>query len=368
MIRQTPGRWLPSHSFAVVAALALTLLQQSATAAEPSKESRPTALALRHLYEACRTRELQTGRFPTNFRDLDGIIDPAIRSSFPLRLEFWNPDEADTRLKRSSPMGDRTPCLRVEMLNGRWLNVANTGWIYESGLYWESEFVELLPCHMMDPAALRLDARPIPARLPARSPKCGPDQIDLAPYCNAAPTEPWFFGPIGEKKPPQLAILAAKGVTMREGILYDVHAAIQVEGALAERKAGVSEDGKRYIHSFPWEINNISVRRPARHLHLLAGCVDKAPPQATTAWLRLHFDKGEFRDVPLVYGRDISAAADPTPAPERIYPEPGQAPDLYSLHHVRLDNPLPDETIDHIDFRSSRSPSHPYILSLTLEP
>lgn len=364
----------------ILASLVLVILSARAATVNPSRAE--VVLHLHRLYEACRVHQLETGRFPTSFRDLTSVLSDEVRRQMPTRTQFHDPESADSRLVRRSPIGERAPCLRLELEDGRWLNVAINGWVYESDLYWESEFVHLLPRPFQNPRLLAEDTRSIPERAAKRSSKCGSNQIDLVPKCNAVPSLPWFFGPAwddasgnkvagGEEGPSVFRDWDVDGIREHDGILFDVRGVIQLDGKLQPKSRGV-----RWIRSYPREVANIVVNRPARRLHLLAGTIGRAQVGEVVAELHLRFANGEKIELRLLYGEHVAAADDKAFTSARLHPTspiagaPLATPDqvAYSLHHVCLTNPQPNSIIRSLDFISGITLAHPYLLALTVEP
>jgi len=340
-----------------------------------ASSEKPPEVMLRILFEACRVRVQQTGKFPSGLRDLAGVLAENQRRNMPEGLEFHDPDAPDNRLFRASPLGSRTPCLRLCLRQDQWLNVAYTGWIYRSKLYWQSEYVDLIPRPFANPDLLRRDCRAIPARAIPRSPECGPGQIDLVPHCNAIPTGPWFYRPAddgaghmitnGEKNPPGFHDRIASGLYRDNDILFDVRGAIQLDGLVSETYQGI-----RWYRSYPTNITGIVAARTASQLHLLTGAIGTAKPRAVVAFLRLHFASGETALLPLRYGEEIASAEDSCVLANRIYPAAGAPRDRrieYSLDHACLQNPRPMDPISTIDFVSGLQTSHPYIVAITFE-
>ncbi len=343
-----------------LATAAILALAGAAIAAEPGEEIRTQ---LHKLYEACRTLELDTGRFPTGPNDLEGLLPESFWRTIHGSLEFLPPESPQSILCRKTPIGDRTPCLRLDFGDGHWLNVSGNGAIFPSGLYWESEFVDLMPRVYMEPGQLRLDCRALPDRAAPRSDRCGGNQVNLAIRCNAISTTPWFFGPPNETTPPDFAEWVRPGVVEDAGVLFDVRGVIQLDGLVLP-----PGQGHRNITGYPRRVEGIQVGAAARRVHLLAGVVDRAEPHATVAVLHLHFASGEDQAITLEYGEDVAAADDPNGLPGRLFPKPGESPGLYSLHHVVRDCLHPQEEISSADFVSSQTPSQPYIMAITLEP
>jgi hypothetical protein len=351
-------------------------LEMAAQAAVPA--NRPEAELLFRVYEACKVFTQQTGSFPRDFRDVSALLSETVRRSVPPGIQFENPDSPKNRLLRKSPIGERTPCLRLKLDNDQWLNVSNSGAIFESLLYWESEFVDLLPRPYANPKLLELDKRPMPERAAIRSAECSSNQVNLALYCNAISTSPWFNGPDPDNPSnPQaqdsvdgFPIWARKGVQEHRGLKFDVRATLQIEGKLSPENLG-----PRWIHSYPNAIKGIPIRANARRIHLLAGTIGVADTNAIIGIVQLNFAEGEPVELALRYGQHLAAAQDDSFQAERLFPirslsgeklEPSDV--RYSLHYFSLENPRPGEMILSFDFVSGMKPSHPYIVAMTLEP
>lgn len=336
------------------------------------------SMLMRRLYEACRVREQQIGRFPSRLAEIGNLLSDSLHHQISPRVEFIDPTSPRSLQIRRCPIGERAPCLRLQVAKDRWLNVANSGWIYESGLYWESTFVHLLPRPYSTPAALAKDTRPMADRFRTRSEQCGSNQVNLALYGNALPSDPWFTGRKagspqitgGETVAPYFGDWLQAGVLRRENLLFDVRSVLQLDGQLSSERAG-----PRWIRSYPNQIDNVAVGLRGRKIHLLAGTVGQAATGAAVAIVRLHFSSNQVFDWPLRYGEHLAAAEDVANASERLYPVTVEQRDFadpsairYSLHHVWLANPHPDLLIERFDFRSGLVTSHPFVLAVTVEP
>ncbi|MDB6151582.1 MAG: hypothetical protein JWL90_35 [Chthoniobacteraceae bacterium] len=345
-------RW---QTFLVCQALILPAMAQSPKVLSVME----ARVQLHRLFEACRTRELQTGRFPAGYLDLEGLLSAPLRSQLPGGVEFKDPESAENRLNRKSPIGDRAVCLRLKLEENHWLNVSCTGWVFESRLYWQSEFVDLMPLVYLDSQSLKLDYRPIPERAIARSGRCGSSQIDLVPRCNAMPTACWFFDLKTPDRSPTFGEWLPSGVCEHDNVLFDVRGIIQIEGEKIE--------GDRSPREYPSQVEHIQIHQSARWLHLLAGTVKSAPLHAAVAVLRLHYISGATAEIPLCYGEHVSAPGDPPALSPRLSPAGDAKSEWFSLHHVRLPNPQPSEIIESFDFCAGHTTSHPFLLAVTIE-
>jgi hypothetical protein len=356
--------------------IAVWVVMEAAQAAVPPNLSK--AELLFRVYEACKVCNQQTGSFPHEYRDVSGYLSETLRGQVPADIEFRGPESLNTELLRRSPFKEGTPCLRLELENGRWLNISYSGAVFESGKYWEVEFVDRLPLPYARPKLLERDARSMPERAAMRSSECGTNQVNLAPYCNAIPTDPWFEGPnpddpINPKAQDSLdgfPIWARKGVQEHQGLKFDVRAALQIEGQLSQENLGPLS-----THSYPNAIKGISIGAKARSLHLLAGTIGIVEKNDVVGIIQLKFADGGVVELPLRYGEHLSDAKDDSIQSERLFPirslsgEKLTPSDVrYSLHYFQLENPRPGETIVSFNFISGMKPSHPYILGMTLEP
>jgi hypothetical protein len=356
--------------------IAVWVVMEAAQAAVPSKLSK--AELLFRVYEACKVCTQQTGSFPHEYRDVSGYLSETLRGQVPADIEFDDPGLPKVRILLKSPFRDATPCLRLELDNGRWLNISYSGAVFESGRYWEIEFVDRLPLPYARPKLLERDARSMPERAPVRSPACGTNQVNLAPYCNAIPTDPWFEGPNpdnpinpnAEDSIDGFPIWARKGVQEHHGLKFDVRAALQIEGQLSQENLGPLS-----THSYPNSIKGVSIGAKARSIHLLAGTIGMAQKNDIVGIIEVKFGDSGAVELPLRYGEHLSDAQDDSFQSERLFPTRSLSrgkltpSDVrYSLHYFQLENPRPGETIVSFNFISGMKPSHPYILGMTLEP
>ena len=354
--------------------IAAWIVLESARAAVPPNLSK--AELLFRVYEACKVCTQQTGSFPHDLRGVSGYLSEALRGRVPSGIEFHDPNSRENALLLTSPFKERTPCLRLQLDDKRWLNISNSGAIFESLLYWQSEFVDLLPRPYAIPKLLELDARPIPERAAPRSAECNSNQVNLAPYCNAIPTDSWFNGPDPDD-PSQVQdsidgfpVWARSGLQEHHGLKFDVRAVLQIEGKLSQEHLG-----PRWIHSYPNAIKGISITAVARKIHLLAGTIGVAETNEVVGIVQLNFGVGDSVDLPLRYGEYLSDAKDDSFRAERLFPVGSLSaeklgPDevRYSLHHLQFENPRPGQRIVSFNFISGMKSSHPYILGMTLEP
>jgi hypothetical protein len=355
--------------------IAVWVVLQAAQAAVPANPTE--AELLFRVYEACKVCEQQTGSFPHDFRDVTVYLSETLRQRVPAGIEFDDPKSPDNQILRKSPFGERTPCLRLKRENDRWLNISHSGAIFESGLYWEREFVDRLPLPYANPKLLKLNHRSMPERAAIRSSECSSDQVDLAPYCNAIPTDPWFDGPnpdnpINLKAQDSIdgfPIWARKGVQEHQGLKFDVRAALQIEGQLSQENLG-----PRSYHCHPNAIKDIPLGANARRFHFLAGTIGIAQKNDVVGIVKLNFGEGKPVELQLQYGDQLAAAQDDSFQSQRLFPvaslsgEKLKPSDVrYSLHYFHFENPRPGDKILSFDFISGMKPSHPYIVAITLE-
>src|SRR5881394_191909 len=138
------------------------------------------------------------------------------------------------------------------------LNLAFDGNIYESGLYWETNFAHIISGEDMhverffsDRAAVRkLDGPDFPPRDPGAPPRL----LDLTPHYNGLLTDSWQGFPSNH-----LAQLPS-GHQVFGGVPFDVRGVIQLRGEEHELP-----------FSFPVKVEGISVNQKLRRIHFLQG-------------------------------------------------------------------------------------------------
>lgn len=332
------------------------------------------------LFEAAQIYRQQTGKFPRNLTELGGLLSPELRAAVPGQAEFRDPEGEDIRLKRKSPLGDRTPWLRINLKDGsdQWINVGCDGSVYRSFIYWESEFVDLIPLTFAISGWLKRDLRSIPERLGPRSASLTQQQLDLGRHATAVPVQAWFTRiqwelPGRPKLYPQgdyigaLSAITSNGVFTVSNRLFDVRALIQLDGATGP--------SNYWYRGFPTATSNITVSASASKLHVLAGVYQKSAPMTRVATVSLNYADGTRSEFPIRYGVEVADYYDqPTSGSALVFPQTppkplDHPPNVASpaVSYFVLPNPQPAKPIQSLRLISAEAISHPYLLAITLE-
>ena len=149
-------------------------------------------------------------------------------------------------------------------------------------------------------------------------------------------------------------------------VTFDIRGIIQLSGREAEQQLSVK---------FPQEVTNISVQQKGQKLHFLHCCGWSSPQGTQIGTYVVHYDNGETRQIPIVYGVDVRdwwMAQEESATSEAKVVWTGK-------NHARADsppigvckttweNPLSDVTIEKIDFQSSMQNSAPFLIAITIE-
>ncbi|MCZ7635474.1 MAG: hypothetical protein M5U12_05135 [Verrucomicrobia bacterium] len=210
--------------------------------------------------------------------------------------------------------------------------------------------------------------------LPARDPRCGPEQLDLERWYNGR-LDGWLHptsNDLGEDF--TLAALPAGWQTLR-GIRFDIRGVV-VTKAVERRGGGLAEIWLRQ----PVRVEGIAVGQRVRRLHVLqATCPAEAVSDGTTigsyVW---HYADGTRHEEPIVYGRDLRYWWLPAgEAPQDLErgriawvgdtPLAQKAGARMRLYLTTYDNPYPEREVSHLDFTSRVLPSAPFVVALTVE-
>lgn len=342
------------------------------------------ANASKRVYEACKLRKIQTGVFPSTISDVTSLLSPELRAVFPGQIEIDDPDSPAMFLRRSSPVAERVPWLRIRLEDApypsnSWLNVSCDGTVFRSKLYWQSEFVHLHPLKFQLEFGGVLGTNAVTSSIARRSKECEPAQLDLSAHATANPLIPWmtrhqfiksqgtkFFYPDGDYAP-ALSSLCRTGILTVSNHLFDVRALVHLDGATGFDYG--------WVKGFPTATSNIVVNAAASKLHVLAGVYQRSPPNTKVASVRLNYSDGDSFEIPIRYGVEVADARAPsTSRSVQIFPnEPvSSLPEtegiaIPALFYFVLDNPQPKKPVSSLKLVSTEAVSHPYFLAITLE-
>ena len=129
---------------------------------------------------------------------------------------------------------------------------------------------------------------------------------------------------------------------------------------------------------YPESIEDISVNRTCRQLHLLHGTVQGLGDQLVVASLLLHYADGTTGKLDIVYGQhvydwwfkessDLPLASGTKVAWVGQNREAARGGYRIRVFKSSFNNPKPDVRIKTIDYVSALTPSGPFLLALTVE-
>lgn len=259
----------------------------------------------------------------------------------------------------------------------KYLNVTAHGAAYFSRCFWESNFVGDVPLPYRGLLlANRYAVPPFSAGLPARDARLPATAVDLAPWCNAYPADPWWWG--GEewqgKKAPSLAALSAAfptGTATFGELAFDVRAIVQLGTYVT--KAGEEPDPRKaasgyLLPSFPEQRLGLKLGGKARRVLMIMGCIWPDQPGHVVGQLVWHFRDRSTANRELRYGQDLVQFFGNDPAPEPCW-SASESWGKARLWLVEWKNPKPELVIESIDFIAERtSPASPFLAGLSLSP
>ena len=277
-----------------------------------------------------------------------------------------------------TPVGIWVPLVRCEHHSSeqapeKRLNLSLNGNIYSSKLYWESEFVHLIPAQYLTQDLVEFSIKPLKSFMRTRSTNATPYMLDLRPYANAMPEHPWIWGNWGEEMD-EFSQSLTDGTFTSFGVDFEISGLIQLNGIL----------GKQWLKSFvrenfPRESGLIQVPSKFHKIHILGGTVFVSEIGAKVAFLDLiSADGTTLASIPWEYGSDvidIFLAAEIS----KVLATRGKiawkeevrfrgVDKTVSIFQLEFVNPVIDQDIAFVRLRSGNHISSPFLLGLTLEP
>lgn len=255
-------------------------------------------------------------------------------------------------------------CLSVHSTN---LNLAFDGRIYESGLYWESNFADRVSASDLNGADEWVSGkvRRVVTILP-RSPEATSLQLDLAGEFNGSLSQPWW---------PLIRRATLDGLPTGwqslGGVRFDIRAVVQLVGNPGS------------LQGFPGVIRKIPVRQSARRLHVLLGLSGPVQTNSEVARIVLNYPGKRLPEtISIRHGRDVLPAwperraleqageleHPPTPAWQTPVLEVGPDKRLARIYQMAAPVTSPGDWVDSLDLQAVGTYSAPFFLGITLEP
>jgi hypothetical protein len=200
-----------------------------------------------------------------------------------------------------------------------------------------------------------MDVRPV---IPPRSPGVERHLVDISHFYNAALSDSWL-DPAAKF---DLSALSP-GAHRIDGIEFDVRGIIQLTGTATPR----------WATQFPKQITGIQINQRCRRIHFLHGASGSSTPGTHIGSFLVHYEDGQDRLVPVVYGYDVRDWLGQTTPEEQargIRPSWTGTNSLgtpIQLFHHTWWNPRMDADIRSLDFLSTQSAPAPFLLAVTIE-
>ena len=279
------------------------------------------------------------------------------------------------QLQMKSLVGQYMPVVRCSHHGpDRRLNLAVDGSIYESGLYWESSFVDILPGSRLAPELVAMSHLPMAQLVRPRSNQATPAMLDLRPWYNARFEDPWVHSETGQELTSFTLDLTA-GLFASQTIQFEPAGIVQLNG-----KVGGEGEFRGYNRlMYPTNVAAIRIGRTFKVMHVLGGVVHRSP--ANTIVARLQFVAEGIRPPRFWewrYGTDVSQLSFgpsdrqneselATVAWTGDFEKEREFGRRAQLFHLRFVNPEPDQVVTQINFGAGDGVSSPFIAAITLE-
>lgn len=197
--------------------------------------------------------------------------------------------------------------------------------------------------------------------VPPRDPAAGSGMVDLTDYYNGLLDETWQQGGMANNTLRNLP----RGVQELAGVGFDLRGVVQLTGLQAEQQLSVR---------FPQVVEGIPVRAKGAQVHFLHACGWPAPQGTAIGSYVIHYANGQSHEVPITYGKDVRdwwMNEEPGVGGVEIAWQGGNTASpsgpSVGLYKTTWNNPMPEEEISTIDFRSSRSDAAPFLVAITVE-
>ncbi len=198
-------------------------------------------------------------------------------------------------------------------------------------------------------------------RIEKRSPKAGPNLVDLSDYYDTSLDDDWFQHPGHDLQD------VPRGVQVLGGTPFDVRGLIQLAGSKSLDVTGVV---------FPEAVKGIKVNRKGQRIHFLQACGWSAPQGFKLGEYVIHYADGQTKSAPILYQENTmdwwTRPQDrPPTAAKEVWrgSNPSTRSMGYATHLIKYtwENPLPNVEITTIDFVSDIISAAPNLVAITVE-
>ncbi len=319
------------------------------------------------------------------------LIDPSANDGHSIGLnwemsaanpEHWEGNSLGMSFSRfkllqlHSLVGRFVPVVRCSNHGGgkRWLNLTANGMIYESGVYWEDNFLDILPRPRLAPELIRWGHLPMNQLIAPRPDGATAAMLDLRPWYNARFDDPWIEAYPGQE-------LISFGLSLRDGLLASGRTLFEPAGVI-QLNGMATESGYRYGFghaAYPAMVANIQVSRAFAIMHVLGGVAFGSPDNSSVA--RFKFFR-EGSTSPLIwewrYGVNVAELSfkpgeenDVTKSAVVAWRGDFEKSQVWNrqarLFHVQFVNPEPAAMIASLKFECGEANSGPFIAAITFE-
>lgn len=274
------------------------------------------------------------------------------------------------KMRQMEIVGPRIPMVRCHQ-HKQVLNLSFEGKIYESSGSWEQDLKDVSSAELMPgtifAAVIRDSAQkatPQSLEIPERDPKAKTNLIDLTTHYNAALTEGWHRQDPADTNPHNDLSWMPRGTQKFAGVEFDARGVIQ----LASRKMTTPR--------YPKAVRGIKVGRKTPQVHFLQSTGWSAGEGTPIASFVFNYANGEKRQFTVLYGvhvLDWVVPGQPVDKKNSVLAWAGKSPVTEQqgtelrIYKTVWKNPLPDETIETIDYISSMNDPAPFLIAITTE-
>ncbi len=188
--------------------------------------------------------------------------------------------------------------------------------------------------------------------IPVRSKQAIEDLIDLGHYYTTSLEDEWTG---------QSGVILSQfptGIHAYYRGAFDVRGLIQLAGETTNKDTG---------YDYPEAVKEIQVNCVADQFDFLQGAVGIVSDGTIIGEYFLHFEEGDKKSVPIIYGQNVRDIRDNRDNSKLIEADTVEAGNDLRLYKYTVNNPRPESKIVTIDFISKKTKSAPLVVAMTAE-
>lgn len=282
--------------------------------------------------------------------------------------------------QRQTAIGDWVPMVRCHAHKRPnrhlHLNLSFGGAVYESGLYWETQFRHICPLPYLGQSDMFFSAAHPPRYtedIPKRASRAAAGALDLGSAYNALLQDPWNSDEPPDRMDEWLARLGSDGLFNDGAVQFDVRGVVQVEGDGVRLNRGHEPD--RQLGFYPRASRPVAVNKSVSRLHALAGVIYEGEDGSEVGRIKLFRGDSEVESLPLFQGRHVRHQPSGKEAAEAesrlVYRRPsveGTTSDApHAIYHVTWPLKTAGTVIDRLEFSATDGPTSPFLMAITVE-